>query len=69
MYLLSINVLLCQILVQIQSCPFIMLCIRSIGDHAFISESCYKGAILQRNFMGYKGKILQRNFMGYKEEF
>ena len=38
----------------IQCCPFLMLCLVSIGMVYFISESCYKGSILQRS-------VLQRN--------
>ena len=34
---------------QIQYGPFIMLCVWSISVDHVISESCYKGKILQRN--------------------
>ena len=37
-------------LIKIQYSPFIMLCLGSIGIDCVISESCYNGTILQRNY-------------------
>ena len=35
---------------NVQCSPFIAPCLRSIGMNYVISESCYKGTILQRNY-------------------
>ena len=36
---------------KIQRSPYIRLCLGSIEMYCVISESCYKGTILQRNYM------------------
>ena len=45
-----------------QCCPFIMLCLRSLGIDLIISELYHKGTILQRN----SRKILILKFHGKK---
>ena len=34
----------------VQCSPFIMLCLGSIGNDHAMSEPCYKGTILQKNY-------------------
>ena len=34
----------------VECCPFIMLCFGSIGMDSVVSESCFKGTILERSY-------------------
>ena len=47
--------------------PFIMLCLGSIGMDSVISESCYKGTILQMNYrkMTIKWLFSYNSFVKY----